>query len=77
MFYFFKTIFLYLNNISCLFLKKILARKKNILNNIFVGSVSEYKSFYSEYEYTRWVCVVVAPDINKVKSKILNISHFF
>ena len=30
-----------------------------------VGSVSEYKSFYSEYEYTRWVCVVVAPDIKK------------
>ena len=42
-----------------------------------VGSVSEYKSFYSEYEYTRWVCVVVAPDIKKIKSKKLLNSSFF
>lgn len=28
------------------------------------GSMSEYNSFLSEYEHTRWVCVVVAPGIH-------------
>ncbi|NBX53156.1 MAG: hypothetical protein EBT63_05865 [Proteobacteria bacterium] len=37
------------------------------MDNLRVGSVSEYKSFNSEYEYTRWVCVVVAPDVKNTK----------
>ncbi len=44
-----------------------------------VGSVSEYKTFLRKYEYTRRVCVVVAPDIiiQKTPSKNKNFEGVF